>query len=104
MLEDRKSTRLNSSHTVIYTLSLHDALPIYFSLLSERSPLPCEKAVYSPSPAEKPITTWSLPYQSSRNEPIGGSPMPTRPTWPLCAQSTILDPAGACSKIGRAHV
>src|SRR5262252_2147945 len=28
MLRDRKSTRLNSSHTVIYTLSLHDALPI----------------------------------------------------------------------------
>src|SRR5438034_812773 len=27
-VEDRKSTRLNSSHTVIYPLSLHDALPI----------------------------------------------------------------------------
>src|SRR5438034_940614 len=27
-VEDRKSTRLNSSHTVIFTLSLHDALPI----------------------------------------------------------------------------
>src|SRR5947207_2800189 len=27
---DRKSTRLNSSHTVISTLSLHDALPIYW--------------------------------------------------------------------------
>src|SRR5882672_8960591 len=27
---DRKSTRLNSSHTEIYTLSLHDALPISF--------------------------------------------------------------------------
>src|SRR5262252_8016705 len=27
--QDRKSTRLNSSHTVIYTLSLHDALPIW---------------------------------------------------------------------------
>src|SRR5882672_244288 len=27
-MADRKSTRLNSSHTVIYTLSLHDALPI----------------------------------------------------------------------------
>src|SRR5476649_2725281 len=27
--EDRKSTRLNSSHTEIYTLSLHDALPIF---------------------------------------------------------------------------
>src|ERR1044072_4225704 len=26
---DRKSTRLNSSHTDIYALSLHDALPIY---------------------------------------------------------------------------
>src|SRR5947209_1343648 len=26
--EDRKSTRLNSSHANIYTLSLHDALPI----------------------------------------------------------------------------
>src|SRR5476649_663868 len=26
---DRKSTRLNSSYTVIYTLSLHDALPIF---------------------------------------------------------------------------
>src|SRR5476649_917578 len=28
---DRKSTRLNSSHTVIFTLSLHDALPIFIS-------------------------------------------------------------------------
>src|SRR4030095_11497756 len=26
---DRKSTRLNSSHTEIYSLSLHDALPIW---------------------------------------------------------------------------
>src|SRR5436190_1616712 len=30
-IRDRKSTRLNSSHTVIYTLSLHDALPIWKS-------------------------------------------------------------------------
>src|SRR5476649_1192320 len=28
-LLDRKSTRQNSSHTEIYTLSLHDALPIF---------------------------------------------------------------------------
>src|ERR1035437_7653537 len=28
-LPDRKSTRLNSSHADIYTLSLHDAVPIY---------------------------------------------------------------------------
>src|SRR5476649_2434940 len=32
--QDRKSTRLNSSHTVIYTLSLHDALPIYAGQLA----------------------------------------------------------------------
>src|SRR5215218_6795034 len=30
---DRKSTRLNSSHTVIYTLSLHDALPIFVGIV-----------------------------------------------------------------------
>src|SRR5215211_7915796 len=34
-IEDRKSTRLNSSHTVIYTLSLHDALPIFAALGDE---------------------------------------------------------------------
>src|SRR5882672_11142787 len=33
---DRKSTRLNSSHTVIYTLSLHDALPISRARAGER--------------------------------------------------------------------
>src|ERR671927_328309 len=33
MRSDRKSTRLNSSHTEIYTLSLHDALPIYVVIL-----------------------------------------------------------------------
>src|ERR687893_830036 len=32
---DRKSTRLNSSHTEIYTLSLHDALPILRALVLE---------------------------------------------------------------------
>src|SRR6476646_9770722 len=32
---DRKSTRLNSSHTEIYTLSLHDALPILDAFLEQ---------------------------------------------------------------------
>src|SRR4030095_3591829 len=36
---DRKSTRLNSSHTEIYTLSLHDALPI-FNAAHKRAPKP----------------------------------------------------------------
>src|SRR5260221_352999 len=34
---DRKSTRLNSSHTVIYTLSLHDALPISIRFARRRA-------------------------------------------------------------------
>src|SRR5215204_3409875 len=36
---DRKSTRLNSSHTVIYTLSLHDALPISRFWVSSSQPV-----------------------------------------------------------------
>src|ERR1035437_7018039 len=38
---DRKRTRLNSSHTDIYTLSLHDALPISMGLieLADEEPL-----------------------------------------------------------------
>src|ERR1035437_7690456 len=31
---DRKSTRLNSSHAEIYTLSLHDALPIWIAYVN----------------------------------------------------------------------
>src|SRR5260221_180482 len=40
---DRKSTRLNSSHTEIYTLSLHDALPISVTtpLSKSTSPRKC---------------------------------------------------------------
>src|SRR5438034_748056 len=38
---DRKSTRLNSSHTVIYTLSLHDALPIWESPAEKRRSPEC---------------------------------------------------------------
>src|ERR671917_39061 len=34
---DRKSTRLNSSHTEIYTLFLHDALPIFSTAASSVS-------------------------------------------------------------------
>src|ERR1035437_5464564 len=40
---DRKSTRLNSSHAEIYTLSLHDALPIYKAV---EAAIPEGKVVY----------------------------------------------------------
>src|SRR5215218_96996 len=53
MEKDRKSTRLNSSHTVIYTLSLHDALPIFvpFAILiicSKR--IRCASGLFHPTP------------------------------------------------------
>src|SRR5476649_777249 len=52
MLEmlDRKSTRLNSSHTVIYTLSLHDALPISFYIAPPHPLAPRHPDPYPPSP------------------------------------------------------
>src|SRR5476649_383021 len=49
---DRKSTRLNSSHTVIYTLSLHDALPI------------CERGVFHGAdymPRRPPASMMTIP-------------------------------------------
>src|SRR5476649_101545 len=54
---DRKSTRLNSSHTVIYTLSLHDALPIYCAQASSRR---------DPSRRRKPCGTGFLRLPQSR--------------------------------------
>src|SRR5476649_2522418 len=44
---DRKSTRLNSSHTVIYTLSLHDALPIS-QMMKKSSLRMLSLALYAP--------------------------------------------------------
>src|SRR5476649_1125847 len=59
---DRKSTRLNSSHTEIYTLSLHDALPIYnadavFLLIGDR-PYPFRRHC---QPAGQPLVVLQLP-------------------------------------------
>src|SRR5579875_3526144 len=54
---DRKSTRLNSSHTVIYTLSLHDALPI------------CRGAVLRLS---KPVAKVDAGASTQRELPVGG--------------------------------
>src|SRR4029453_946963 len=58
---DRKSTRLNSSHTEIYTLSLHDALPILRLLLllarqykSNRHAPPGRRAQTRSPPEQRP--------------------------------------------------
>src|ERR1044072_4410791 len=43
---DRKSTRLNSSHTDIYTLSLHDALPICLLHFTSKSLIRIQERVF----------------------------------------------------------
>src|SRR5476649_1096618 len=53
---DRKSTRLNSSHTVIYTLSLHDALPISLLVMTTSAFAAAPKA---PEPA-RPVDAASF--------------------------------------------
>src|SRR5882672_6301717 len=53
---DRKSTRLNSSHTVIYTLSLHDALPIFYDLERLFARL---NRLYFDGAIDRPSLTWS---------------------------------------------
>src|SRR3712207_708059 len=52
--EDRKSTRLNSSHAKIYTLSLHDALPISQNACLVASPRFVDYGVSRPDCAPAP--------------------------------------------------
>src|ERR1035437_10388222 len=66
-IADRKSTRLNSSHANIYSLSLHDALPIYTLRITSifrsgqwPNKLPVSSRQYSP--------VWYCPYFHSRSE------------------------------------
>src|SRR5882672_2750334 len=54
LARDRKSTRLNSSHTEIYTLSLHDALPIS-SRARGRAPASPSSSRAAPAPAAPPL-------------------------------------------------
>src|SRR5882672_739661 len=58
---DRKSTRLNSSHTVIYTLSLHDALPIWPSLSWNPLPSPSKLLLLASPPAAAAVLSRPCP-------------------------------------------
>src|ERR1044072_7607909 len=53
---DRKSTRLHSSHTNIYTLSLHDALPI--------SPQKCSRRYVPQLDQEYPLNDSPFVFQA----------------------------------------
>src|SRR5215204_1511353 len=65
--EDRKSTRLNSSHTVIYTLSLHDALPI-FDVIAKPPIHPPPGSRADPSRGNRAATVFSDERSRRRSE------------------------------------
>src|SRR5581483_7502043 len=65
--EDRKSTRLNSSHANIYTLSLHDALPI-FALLVLGDDEGAKRWHRRPPPSARPGAPGRRPAGAGRSE------------------------------------
>src|ERR1044072_539804 len=64
---DRKSTRLNSSHTEIYALSLHDALPICSAIASTDTGLSFRRQP-TVVPARISAIVWADGRQTSRSE------------------------------------
>src|SRR5260221_333652 len=86
---DRKSTRLNSSHTEIYTLSLHDALPIYKrnEHTGERTSYPTPPTLHHATRSPRTLLgPWQLP------QPCGHSYVYRQP--PSCSwdHSLFTDP------------
>src|SRR5476649_2529139 len=93
---DRKSTRLNSSHTEIYTLSLHDALPIYVSkvsfMLTEPTRLPSSSMSYGPRRTSVPMAlcvTRSEEHTSELQSHRDLHSFPTRRSSDLCLESVV---------------
>src|SRR5260221_684153 len=103
-MEDRKSTRLNSSHTEIYTLSLHDALPIsqpeHFAvgLISVHSPAAFTTSTFSPF-ASLPMSLKFVPApQRILTASVLAAPLAR------CFELTKHLAVAGKWKIGRAHV
>src|SRR5215204_6268523 len=65
---DRKSTRLNSSHTEIYTLSLHDALPISAATGRDGAALSVQTSVESPYEDEHDLDAGRITYKYRSEE------------------------------------
>src|SRR5476649_1080143 len=111
---DRKSTRLNSSHTVIYTLSLHDALPI-LPALPRLSLLVALNLVHVPVVGEHTETDDGEQAEHDRSEEHTSElqshsdlhSFPTRRSSDLTGSSTAFPPRRAeprpCTGSRRAH-
>src|SRR5438309_1112959 len=102
--EDRKSTRLNSSHSSIYTLSLHDALPILSpstaGLLTTASGL-----IFTGDADGNLLALDSHDGKLLWRYQMGAAMHGTSPTtYMLDGRQHLLVPAGTTLKIGRAHV
>src|SRR5215211_7969477 len=67
---DRKSTRLNSSHTEIYTLSLHDARPISSSHSSKASGPLRSRVSRLPGRKDASLARPSARFSGSPHEPF----------------------------------
>src|SRR5919205_20614 len=65
---DRKSTRLNSSHTEIYTLSLHDALPISTAAADPTTATVAPTATVSSTTSAVASTAQSAPVEARSEE------------------------------------
>src|SRR5947209_8666427 len=102
--EDRKSTRLNSSHANIYILSLHDALPIYMAVACGTPIL----GIYGPTnpslggPVSPDATVlrsgiWCSPCYNAKDTTAD-----CRYNTTQCMKNIL--PSQVFEKIGRAHV
>src|SRR5436190_1351218 len=102
--QDRKSTRLNSSHTVIYPLSLHDALPILENLVCNSVTVDADLSDFWA--AQSPTKTFVQRGLPSFRWLVHNVRCRGRIVW--VADWTIFTnhhPRGECAvKIGRAHV
>src|SRR3712207_2972700 len=102
--EDRKSTRLNSSHANIYTLSLHDALPISPGRTRRCT---CSATACTTAPASSRGSAVMRPSAGRRSFAIKTTwnASPSRPSSTTCRSPTqSMRSARRHTKIGRAHV
>src|SRR5689334_14868843 len=101
---DRKSTRLNSSHSSIYTLSLHDALPIFNISTQDWTQTLTMKTDTLAVTAKSPFDT-TLPNAAIQITAVPGSvALYPGGSFTATATSTATTDGSGVAEIGRAHV
>src|SRR6476646_6077183 len=100
---DRKSTRLNSSHTEIYTLSLHDALPIWPGPARGAVSARCIQPIHTPDMIA-PDNAPRIIYTANRSEEHTSELQSHRDlhSFPTRRSSDLARP-GAGGRVGAMH-